>query len=117
MGNTNPFNIKFTLKKEVDGTINFLDVSIMRKQNRKLSFNWYRKPTWSGRYLNFNSNHPLRYKKSVINNVVDRAVLLSEKKKRNLKLITDTLEKNDYPIFLHKKLLIRDSLLLNKRHD
>ena len=36
--NTNPFNIKFTLEKEVDSTINFLDVSIMRKQNRKTVF-------------------------------------------------------------------------------
>ena len=97
--NTNPLNIEFTLEKEVGGAINFLDVSITRKQNQKLSFNWYRKPSWSGRYLNFNSHHPLRYKKSVINNLVDRAILLSDKKfqKNNLKLITDTLDENDYP--------------------
>ena len=51
--NTNPLNIEFTLEKEVGGAINFLDVSITRKKNQRLSFNWYRKPTWSGRYLNF----------------------------------------------------------------
>ena len=61
--NANPLNIKFTMEKESKRAINFLDVTITRKQNRKLSFNWYRKSTWSGRYLNFNSHHPLRYKK------------------------------------------------------
>ena len=97
--NTNPLNIEFTLEKELNGAINFLDVTITRKQNKKLSFNWYRKPTWSGRYLNFNSHHPLRYKKSVINNLVYRAVLLSDKEfqKNNLRLIINTLEENDYP--------------------
>ena len=97
--NTNPLNIEFALEKELNGAINFLDATITRKQNKKLSFNWYRKPTWSGRYLNFNSHHPLRYKKSVINNLVDRAVLLSDKEfqKNNLRLIINTLEENDYP--------------------
>ena len=115
--NTNPFNIKFTLEKEVDGTINFLDVSIMRKQNRKLSFNWYRKPTWSDRYLNFNSHHPLRNKKSVINNLVDRAVLVSdiEFQTSYLKLITDILEENDYPIFFIQEIINQRLLTLKQK--
>ena len=114
-----PLNIEFTLEKQVGGAINFLDVSITRKQNQKLFFNWYRKPTWSGRYLNFNSAHPLRYKKSVINNLVDRAILLSDKKfqKNNLKLITDTLRKMTTHLVSHKTLLTRDFLPLNKKHD
>ena len=79
ISNTNLLNIEFTLGKVVDSAINFVYVSITRKQNQKLSFNWYKKPTWSGRYRNFNSHHPLRYKKSIINNYVDRGVLLSNK--------------------------------------
>ena len=43
--NTNQLNIKFTLEKEKERTINFLDISITRKQDQKLSLNWYRKPT------------------------------------------------------------------------
>ena len=98
--NANTLNIKFTLEKESERAINFMDITITRKQNQKLSFNWYRKPTWSGRYLNFNSHHPLRYKKSVINNLVDRAMLLSDREfhNSNLQLITDTLVENDYPL-------------------
>ena len=59
--NTNPLNIEFTFENEFEGAINFLDVTITRKQNQKLSSNWYRKQTWSCRYLNFNSHHPPRY--------------------------------------------------------
>ena len=58
--NANQFNIKFTLEEEKERTINFLDISITRKQDQKLSLNWYRKPTWSGRNLNFFPHHPLR---------------------------------------------------------
>ena len=40
--NTNHLNIEFTLEKELNGAINFLDVTITTKQNKKLSFNWDR---------------------------------------------------------------------------
>jgi len=43
--------LQFTL--EVGGDkLNFLDVTIM-KNNNKLEFNWYHKPTFLGRYLNY----------------------------------------------------------------
>ena len=35
--NENQFNIKFTLEKERERTINFLDISITRKQDQKNS--------------------------------------------------------------------------------
>ena len=60
--NAKPYQIKFTMEKEIDKTITFLDVAITRNEQNKLSVNWYRKPTWSGRCLNFDSNHPLTYK-------------------------------------------------------
>ena len=60
---TNKFNIKFPLEKEIERTINFLDISIARKQDQKLSLNWYRKPTWSGRYLKFFSTPPFEIQK------------------------------------------------------
>ena len=34
--NTNPLNIELTVEKEFNGAINFLDVTITRKQNKKL---------------------------------------------------------------------------------
>ena len=105
--NTNQFNIKFTLEKEKERTINCLNICITRKQDQKLSLNWYRKPTWSGRYLDFFSHHPLRYKKSVVNNLVDIIILLSDKEfhTENLDLIKNVLQENCYPSTFVKEII------------
>ena len=60
---------------------------------------------------------PSDIKKSVINNLVDRAVLLSdiEFQKSNLKLITDTLEENDYPIFITQEIINQRLLTLEQK--
>ena len=75
----NNFNhkIQFTTEEESEGRISFLDVLIIRAGNG-IETNWYRKPTWSGRYLNFNSNYPYKYKINVINNLVDRCIYLTK---------------------------------------
>ncbi|KYN34033.1 hypothetical protein ALC56_11646 [Trachymyrmex septentrionalis] len=41
-----------------DDRLNFLDVTVIRN-NELIEFNWYHKPTFSGRYLNFWSQHPV----------------------------------------------------------
>jgi len=90
--------LQFTL--EIGGDkINFLDVTII-KNNNKLEFNWYHKPTFSGRYLNYFSQHPLSQKRGTIMGMVDRAILLSDPKFQhdNLCFIINVLLKNDYPL-------------------
>jgi len=53
--------LQFTL--EIGGNkINFLDTTIYLDQNR-LKIDWYHKPTFSGRFLNYWSQHPLSHKK------------------------------------------------------
>ena len=63
-------------------------------------FDWYRKPTFSGRFLNFNSNHPMAQKKGTILSLVDRASLLSNFRfhTQNLTFIINILLDNDYPL-------------------
>lgn len=48
--------IQFTSEVENNGAINFLDLTIIRTAENKLLTNWYHKPSWSGRYLNFLSS-------------------------------------------------------------
>ena len=55
--------LQFTFEKENNNSLSFLDMKIIRLEDTSLKINWYRKPTWSGRYLNFMSSHPNCQKK------------------------------------------------------
>jgi len=90
--------INFTLEEGNNG-INFLDITIIKNGN-SLIFDWYRKSTWSGRYLNYLSHHPITHKRGVIYGLIDKIFLLSHPKfhYKNLNIVIETLLKNSYPI-------------------
>ncbi|XP_071652947.1 uncharacterized protein, partial [Temnothorax longispinosus] len=50
-------DFKFTFETEANSSIPFLDTLVIRDED-KLITNWYRKPTFSKRYINYFSNHP-----------------------------------------------------------
>lgn len=90
--------LKFTYEIEDNGQIPFLDLLLIRRED-KIITDWYRKPTWSGRYLNYYSHNPLTQKRGVVFMMVDRAWKLGHPEflRKNLDLIIKTLKKNDYP--------------------
>ena len=49
--------LQFTIEIEKDKKIPFLDLQLIR-DNNKIITDWYQKSTFSGRILNFLSNHP-----------------------------------------------------------
>ena len=51
------YNFVFTIEKEQANKLSFLDVLETRTE-QGFSLSVYRKPTFSGQYLNFNSRHP-----------------------------------------------------------
>ena len=55
-------DIQFTIELETNKKISFLNVEIHRKHEQAAVFNWYRKDTYSGRYINFLSHHPISQK-------------------------------------------------------
>jgi len=58
--------LKFTL--EIGGNeLNFLDITIIKKGSF-LEFDWFHKPTFSGRFLSFMSSHPISQKRGIITN-------------------------------------------------
>ncbi|XP_070170797.1 uncharacterized protein [Polyergus mexicanus] len=69
--------LQFTMEEGVDNRLNFLDITIIIKDSL-IEFDWYHKPTFSGRYPNFGSQHPLCQKKGTINELTDRAFSPSE---------------------------------------
>lgn len=97
--NTFHQKLKFTQETEINKSINFLDLNICYNNEGNIKTKWYTKPTWSGRYLNFNSYSPMKYKKSVINSLVDRAVTLTDTHFRPqcLEKVRQTLIENEYP--------------------
>lgn len=50
-------SIKFTVEKEAEGKLPFLDLLITRKEDDTLKFGIYRKPTSTDRYITSDSNH------------------------------------------------------------
>lgn len=70
--------LQFTLDlNEEKNCVNFLDVTIISQDNH-LKFDWYYKPTYSGRYLHFTSQHPVCHKRGVVYSLIDRMFLLSQ---------------------------------------
>ena len=115
----NSFHQRLQFTSEVEGDkINFLDVTISINENG-FGFDWYRKPTFSGRFLNFNPNHPMAQKRGTILLLVDRAFLLSDFKfhTQNLTFIINILLDNDYPLtFIFDTVNQRIKSLIRNRH-
>ena len=93
--------IKFTMEKEISNKINFLDITIKRKSDLTFETSTYRKPTFTGVMLNWNSLTSIKYKTGLIRCLPDHSykICSSEKQKEiemaQLRLL---LLKNNYPI-------------------
>ena len=60
LNNAHP-SLHFTHELEKQGVLPFLDVSVIRNSDGRFSTTVYRKPTFSGVFLNFNSFSPISY--------------------------------------------------------
>ena len=92
-------HIEFTYEMENEHRLPFLDLMIYRRENGTLSFSIYRKPTFTGNYLNFDSYHPIAHKRAVVKSLVDRAKNLCDEDtySNEIKIITSNLCRNGYP--------------------
>jgi len=57
--------LQFTMKVGINNRICFLDITIII-DNQRIIFDTYHKATFSDRFLNFYSNHPLRHKRGTL---------------------------------------------------
>nr|CAX83713.1 reverse transcriptase [Schistosoma japonicum] len=101
--------IKFTKEIETaDHKLSFLDCLIERKQDNYLKINIFRKPTYSGKYLDYKSAHAKSTKVTVVGNLINRIHQLvtdNEDKETELNLVMSTLMMNNYPKNFIKKIL------------
>lgn len=114
----NQFNpkIQFTVETENNNSVPFLDILVIRENNRLLS-DWYRKSMSSGRYLNWSSYHPIKMKINVVKNLKSRISKISHNsfKEKNFKILEDLLLKNGYPKKWLRRIIynIPDNIELN----
>jgi len=110
--------IQFTI--EIRGNfLNFLDITLI-KNNKKIEFDWFHKPTFSGRYLNFLSLHPITQKRGSLMSMIDRALLLSHPiyHNKNINFIINTFLQNDYPLqFIFNTINLKLKTIINKRNN
>ena len=71
LNNKHP-NIKFTIEKQVNYSIAFLDAFISSVDNQNFTLQTYHKLTYTGLLLNFESFTLFSYKISLINCLIDR---------------------------------------------
>ena len=108
-------SIKFKVEWEEDGKLPFLDVMIIRGTGT-LDFTVYRKPTHSGNYLHFFSNHSDKIKRSVASGLFLRALRICSPSylQQELDIINGQLSKLGYPDwFLCKALSVAKANFYN----
>ncbi|KYN35716.1 hypothetical protein ALC56_09916, partial [Trachymyrmex septentrionalis] len=115
--------------KAISLVLNFIYFSFNDKFYKKNSlcadknntlYNWYHKPTFSAKYLNFFNFLPFDTKKGTIFSLVDRAFLLSDNifHTKNLTFIINILLLNDYPLdFIFDTMNQRIKNLIKKIHN
>ena len=91
-------SLRFTCGKESNHSLPFLDVLVERHVSEFLT-SVYRKPTFTGQYLRWNSFSPQKRKINLISTLVHRAFMICSKSKLDQELgkIRSILLENGYP--------------------
>ena len=91
-------SLRSTQEKESNASLPFLDV-LVERQNSDFLTSAYRKPTFTGRYLRWNSFSPTKRKTNLIFTLVHRAFMICSERKLEPELnkILSMLTNNGYP--------------------
>ena len=106
--NNRQSNIKFTIEKEVNKKLPFLDILIeFDKKNNKSNTSTYYKKTYTGLLTNFNSFTSFSYKTGLVRTLFDRAFKINSSWTgfhSDAENIKKTLQKNSFPKILIDKI-------------
>ena len=100
--------IKFTIEKQINHSIVFLDLFISGIDNQNLTHQTYHKLTYTGLLLNFKSFTSFSYKVSLIKCLIDRSLEICQNWysfHNDIENIKSNLIKNAYPPFLIDKVV------------
>ena len=102
-------NIKFTIEKQINHSIAFLDVFISGINNQNLTLQTYHKSTYTGLLLHFQSFTSFSYKISLIKCLIDRSFKICNNwnsSHSDIENIKSNLIKNADPPFLIDSFLV-----------
>ena len=109
--------IIFTMEKEKNGEIAFLDIKLSRTEHGSIETQVYGKNTHTDRILNYHSNHPTQHKISCIRTLINRIDThcnTTETKKNEFDHLQKTFRKNCYPSHFIKSIYNRNQNIANK---
>lgn len=109
-------DIQFTYEVEKNKCLPFLDLELIHGDDGRIKRKVYRKPTNTGRYLNFHSYHHISQKMSAVDALAFRAFMLCD-----TEFLEDELDKirkdftfNNYPLtFINKRIEIMQVKVAN----
>lgn len=110
-------SIAFTKEEEVNNQLSFLDVLVSRSSQGNVTTSVYRKPSFSGLYMRWDSFSPKSYKKSLVNCLVFRAWRLCSSYEGfhlELDFLRSMLSANGYPASFVENVICT---FLNKQYD
>jgi len=90
--------MKFTMEKEIDNTINFLDVTV-QKRTERFTFNIYRKATMTVTIIPNDTCHPPGHKYAAIHSMINRMNtyhLSKSNKQLECNIIKQIIHNNNY---------------------
>jgi hypothetical protein len=111
--------IKFTVEKEENNKINFLDLSSSRIRNR-IELTIYRNPTTTDLIVHNDSCHSPEHKKNAKNyllNQINQCPITPENKKEEESIINVILNNNNYPANIKQRFQVNKNIEKNRKRN
>lgn len=105
-------NLQCTIEAEDNCSVQFLNTKVIHTTDNRILLDWYQKPTSSGRFLNFHSNHALNQKYNAVIAMKNRVTHISDLTfiNFNMKRLFGLFANNDYPQHVLNKLIYSSNL-------
>ena len=110
--------LKFTVEGEVNHELPFMDVAVKR-ENEGLTRTVYRKPTFTGQYMRWESFAPTQQKIGLIRSLTSRALKICSKEKLQAEICTlkQIFTDNGYPTDVVDRVVFKTCELQKMCHD
>jgi len=113
-------SIQFTMEKECNKQLPFLDIHLTCSSNGTITKKVYRKPTHTGRYLNYKSYHHISQKMSVVDALTYRAIKICDVEflEDELDHIRGQLRQNEFPIrFINSRIEVMKARVNQRKQE